>query len=448
MDDLATAAESWRQQQALDLVLSLIALQWSLKTFGRSSKHPVDAYSEWSSRVGASGQITGSGETTARDAAKVYLSPSEYQLYCQYERIRPQMLHRHGLLFRVKTINGREVWQVLLPSDLKTRVMRAAHDSMGHMGRDRTFALLEDRLFWPGMRRDVEKYVASCARCLRFKAKTDRAPLQTIEATSPLELVHLDFLKVEDNHDNYHPVLVITDHFSGFAAAVKSSSESAHQTAKLFLDNWCCVYGFPDTILTDQGRNFESRMIREMCQLLKIRKLRTTPYHPQSNGQVERFNSTLLSMIGTLEREKKTRWPQLLKLLTLCYNGSRHRVTGVSPHFLMFGWEPRLPIDWELGLPMPGSWLPGSSKVDFVNRLRKQLQWASRVAQRARHLEKIRSTERYDSRVKGASLSVGDLCLVRVTQFNTKYKVADRWSEDMYEVIERKSPLVYVVRPV
>ena len=447
-DDFSQAADVWRRRQSDDAVLSFIKKQWSLKVFGRSDKHSFDAYADWLSRDGATDQILGSGETTAMEAARTFLTPSEFVLYKQYFRLRPQIVLRHGLLFRQKDVHGRRVWQLLLPSSFRERTLSAAHDSMGHMGRDRTFSILEERFFWPGMRRDVESYVSSCSRCIRFKSSQDKAPLQPIDASYPLELVHLDFLKIEDDHDQYRSVLVMTDHFSGFATACVSPNESALNTAKLFLDHWCCVYGFPDRILTDQGRNFESKLLSEMCALLGMEKLRTTPYHPMCNGQVERFNATLLNMIGTLNHKQKSSWPKLLKLLTLCYNGTRHRVTGYSPHFLMFGWSPRLPIDWDLGLPLPGSWLPGSSKLEYVKKLRKQLQWASRVAQKARRLDSLKDKARYDSRVKGASLAPGDLCLIRVTQHQGKHKISDKWSEDIYEVVTVKRRLVYEVRPV
>ena len=99
-------------------------------------------------------------------------------------------------------------------------------------------------------------------------------------------------------------------------------------------------------------------------------------------------------------------------------------------------------------MPLPGSWLRGTSKLEYVKKLRQQLQWASRRAQQARRIEGLKSKERYDTRVRGLALSPGDLCLVRIVQHKSKHKVADKWSEDIYEVTKQKSPLVYEVRPV
>ena len=109
-------------------------------------------------------------------------------------------------------------------------------------------------------------------------------------------------------------------------------------------------YGFPQKILTDQGPGFESQLFHELMNMAKIEKLRTTSYHPQTNSQCERFNSTLMNMLGTLTPDQKKDWKS--HLLTMChaYNSTQHSVTGFSPYYLMFGRHPRLPIDYQLGI--------------------------------------------------------------------------------------------------
>ena len=156
---------------------------------------------------------------------------------------------------------------------------------MGHLGIERTTALLKDCFDWPSIAEDVEGHIKSCPRCLRFKTQPEKAELNPVIATRPLELVHIDYLTIEAPTNSKSGkdvnVLIITDHFTRYAQAHITSSQKAP-----------VHYGFPEKILSDQGRNFESQLISELCELTQVKKLRTTPYQPEGNGSCERFNHT------------------------------------------------------------------------------------------------------------------------------------------------------------
>ena len=156
-----------------------------------------------------------------------------------------------------------------------------------------------------GMHIDVASYLNSCPRCLRRKSQADQAPLLNIEVNQPLELIHLDYLKIEPSKGNVENVLIITDHFTRYAQAFPSKTQTALATAKLLWNNFILHYGFPEKNIRDQGRNFESELIDNLCQVAGVKKLCTSPYHPQTNGQCECFNSTLLNMLGTLTLSKR-----------------------------------------------------------------------------------------------------------------------------------------------
>ena len=152
----------------------------------------------------------------------------------------------------------------------------------------------------------MEQHIKRCDRCIRFKAKTEVAPLESIEASYPMELIHIDYLTIESNKSERDVnILVVTDHYTRLAQAFVMSNQTASTVAKTLWDKYFMYYGIPEKILNDQGRNFESSLIMELCKLTGIKKLRTTPYRPQTNGQCEKFNSTLINMIGTLPSEIK-----------------------------------------------------------------------------------------------------------------------------------------------
>ena len=181
-------------------------------------------------------------------------------------------------------------WQLVVPKAYRSRALVGCHDDVGHQGRMRTLSLLRERFYWPGMQTEAMQHVLQCTRCLRRKTPSHVAPLQPIHVTQPLELVHMDYLSLEPSKGNIENVLVITDHFTRYALAYPSKTQTAQATARILWDNFICHYGFPEKFISDQGRNFESDLIKELCKIAGVKKLHTTPYHPQGNGQCERFN--------------------------------------------------------------------------------------------------------------------------------------------------------------
>ena len=148
------------------------------------------------------------------------------------------------------------------------------------------------------MHKQAMLYVNKCQKCLKRKAIPDLAPLQPIIASQPMELIYMDFLSTEPSKGNTENVLVITDHFTRYAQAYASKTQTAQATAKLLWENFIRHYGFPEKFLSDQGRNFESELISELCKLAQVEKVHTTPYHPMTNGQCERINSTFVTCWG------------------------------------------------------------------------------------------------------------------------------------------------------
>ena len=144
--------------------------------------------------------------------------------------------------------------------------------------------------------------------------------------------------------------LVITDHFTRYAQAYVTRTQMAQTMAKTLWDKFIVHYGLPKKILTDQGRNFESQLVADLCELMGVQKIWTSPYCLQTNGQCERFNSTLINMLGTLPKEKKSEWKDHVGTLVHAYICTRNSAMGFSPYYLMFGRQPRLPVDVTLGL--------------------------------------------------------------------------------------------------
>ena len=363
-----------------------------------------------------------------------------------YLRERSRLVLRNKVLYRVRQGDQDEFYQLVLPSKYRGEILSSCHDDLGHLGRDRTLSVLRDRVFWPGMARDVADYIAQCKRCLCRKASIQqRAPLVNIESTQPLELLCVDFLKLEPCKGNVENILVITDHFSRFAQAVPTKNQSAKTTAKVIFDHFVVHYGVPVRLHSDQGRNFTSSVIRHLCELLSVSKSQTTPYHPMGNGQCERFNSTLLSMLGTLDNSQKSDWKSYVPSLVHAYNCTRSEVTGFSPYYIMFGRHPRLPVDLLLGRVDDQK---SESYGEFVKSLKKRLEHAYLVASEKAQEAQQTYKERYDQKSRGSTVEVGDCVLVRNVGLKGTHKLADKWQDDVYKVLRQPNPdiPVFVVR--
>ena len=321
-------------------------------------------------------------------------------------RIRKSLKLSKDILYRksyTDNSSSRKVlWQLVVPKAYRTRALAGCHDDVGHQGRMRTISLLRERFFWPGMQEEATQYVVKCSRCLRRKTTPQVAPFQPTYVTQPLELVHVDYLSLEPSKGNIENVLVITDHF-----------------------------------MVSQKNSF----------LTKVEI--TTPYHPQGNGQCERFNSTLCNMLGTLSEEEKSDWKSYLGCMTHAYNCTKHASTTYSPYFLMFGRHPRLPIDVKFGLPKCNCG-DNSSKSRYVEKLRRRLNYAFKKASKYSDQQAQRYKSSYDKSIKGPQLQEKDTVLVKVVAHKGRHKLQDKWEPEEYVVVEQPiaGTPVYKVQPV
>ena len=99
-------------------------------------------------------------------------------------------------------------------------------------------------------------------------------------------------------------VLVVVDHFTRYVQAFVTRNQTARTTAGVLYNEYFSVFGFPQRLMSDQGTRFTSKVIKAMCSLLGIKKIRMTPYHPQSHGSAKRVHQTLRQMIGKLDPER------------------------------------------------------------------------------------------------------------------------------------------------
>ena len=353
-------------------------------------------------------------------------------------RFRDNLRLEDGLLYRKWVYRENIVYlQFVLPQTFRKRTVIACHDKFGHLGMDKTLILLQERFFWPRMNDDVRTHIRNCVRCMRFKQPPELAPMEITETSYPLELVHMDFLTIGSKKGTVKDihVLVVTDHFTRYAQCYITTNQTTRTVAETFYNGFLVHYGWPERLHSDQGGGFESFLIKDLCTIANVAKSRTTPYHPEGNAQAERFNQTLIKMLGTLDPEIKGRWQDWVSTMTHAYNCTRCESTGFSPYFLMFGRVPRLPIDIEYGVTQPQ--IVEKSRQNYARKLRARLNWAFKVAKESNEKESERQKRYYDKRVRCQKLVPGDLVLVKQKGSSGNYKIDDKWETNPFRVEEQ-----------
>ena len=215
------------------------------------------------------------------------------------------------------------------------------------MGRTRKLARLADRFYWSGMADDVKDWLSQCVACIKRKSPVGRHhPLGNIPTGHRWDRIAMDILDVCDpTPEGFRYILVIADYFSKWTEAFPIKNKCADTIADIFVENIILRFGMPLVIHSDQGREFENGLMKSLCALLGCTKTRTAPYHPESDGMIERFNRTCLMMLSMFVNDRRDNWHELLPFIMHAYRTSVHESTGYSPFRLMMGEECSLPQD-------------------------------------------------------------------------------------------------------
>ena len=258
--------------------------------------------------------------------------------------------------------------QKVVPIKQRRKVLEYAHDirASGHLGIKKTLAKIRHTYYWPGLQSDVRMYVAGSETCAKRKGpnRTKQAPMQIVRSGYPMERIAIDILGElprTDSGNRY--IVVIADYFTEWTECFPMKDMEATTVAKILVEEVVTRFGIPSIIHSDQGRQFEGKVFQEMCQLLRIEKTRTTPYHPQSDGMVERFNRTLTAMLTAYVNEHHTNWDDQIPYVLMAYRSSEHETTGMTPNKLMLGREVCTPLDLIFDMPRTEKQVPTNQWV-------------------------------------------------------------------------------------
>lgn len=340
------------------------------------------------------------------------------------------------VLYRKIELNNKSVLQIVVPDNLSTQCMESVHDKYGHQGIEKTYSLLQSRVYWIGMKRDVVDYCKSCKICLISKKPVigRQTDLQSVIAEAPLEILAMDFTFLEKSSSGFENVLVLTDVFTKFTLAVPCKNQVANTVAKVLVKEWFSKYGIPKRLHSDRGRSFEGQVVKQLCEIYGIKKSRTTPYHPEGNAQCERFNRTMHNLLRTLDDKEKRKWPEYLPELVMMYNCTPHCSTGFSPYQLMFGRSPMLPIDQIFAIHSEDEKV---NPDEYLNKHRQRLQdmYDLAIERLNQNAEKRALDARKSKRVL-PSLKEGAIVYLR-NRVIGRNKIQNYWNTKPYKVMQK-----------
>ena len=356
-----------------------------------------------------------------------------------YVKAKEQLLIKNGLLYW-KTWQGQAdeiVFQFIVPQRHQGTALDGCHQEAAHQGQRRSIALMQERFWWPGMTRDLRNHIKKCSRCRKYEAAPPVVPMKPLTCSGPGELLHVDFTSIEETvplkeEPVIRNVLVLQDHFSKYIVAYVVKDQTARITAETLRIGYFGLFGAPAYLVSDQGKAFTGHVITHLCELYGVQKLRTSPYHAQTNGQVERMNQTIIHMIGKLEEDKKACWSEHLPELLMAYNSTCSAVTRYSPYYLLFGRRPRIPVDY-LFPTLRDS--PYQTKMEVsVAAMQKRLKEAFAVARCLTSEEAAKQCLYYDGKAGAVALQPGDVVMVCTDGFVGKQKAKDRWEDGGFVV--------------
>ena len=259
-------------------------------------------------------------------------------------------LSKSGVLLRrtVRPATGAVERLIIVPMTYRGEVLRYAHDLMGHQGTKRTNSKILERFDWPGLSQDVRRFVASCDRCEATKnpPRKQRFPMRPIISTRRNQILQIDFEKLSVSSEGHVGLLVACDHYTKYARAFPLRDFNAPEAMRVLFEGWISYFGSPETIQSDQGQQFECDLFQQWTEYMGSVKRRSSVYHPQSNGLVERWNKTIVNMLKVACALDQKDWHLHLAKAMFAYNSSIHETTKFSPMELFLGICPRTPLNW------------------------------------------------------------------------------------------------------
>ena len=287
------------------------------------------------------------------------------------------------------------------------------------------YAYLSRFAYWPSMSVDCYTVVKHCEKCARNRVmlRKRQKNLRLFPATAPLESVAIDILGelIRTPRGNRY-LLVIVDRFTKMVRTIPIKTITAAEVAKHFVHDWIFHYGPPVDLIADNGKQFTAKFFQDVCRTLNVNNIFTTTYHPQTNGQVERFNRTILSALQTYIADHPNDWDLYTDAITYAYNCQPQTSTSVAPFDLVLSRPPP-------AIATKAEHSEPQTAADFKNKWKANLQQTLATARKKLLETQARYKRNYDNRLRRTNTIIkpDDFVFLRVERRDdkeTRHKLA------------------------
>ena len=298
--------------------------------------------------------------------------------------------------------------RIVLPSSFRRQVIERCHIEAAHSGLIKTMVMVQEGYVWPGMRKEIERYVKKCPICKVHIAQPEKVQMGDMPlAQTPGQIVGLDLIgPLMASHMGSTYLMVVIDHFSGWVEAYPLRNKSNESVWDKFRTEYIPRHGCCRVLITDNGAEFRGKDWEEWLRGNRIEHRRTTPYHPQANGKTERANRTIKTMLRKLINGERSNWEDKLGPALWAIRTTTSATTGFSPFFLHYARQPRVPIS---------DMLSPNSEYTFANRLAMQSEIFREAAHATKDSRKS-NKERLDKKANAKEIKVGDHVILKANE--------------------------------
>lgn len=263
------------------------------------------------------------------------------------------------------------------------------------------------------MRSDVRRYCRACLVCATRsgQGQSPKPKLQSIPVGRPFHRVAVDVLQLPMTYEGNQYAIVYMDYLMKWPEVFAAPDQKAETIAKFFVEHIVTHHGVPEQLLSDRGANFLSNLVQEVCALLGVTKINTSGYHPQTDGLVEWFNRTLITMLSKSVERHGRDWDMHLPYLLFAYRVSAQASTNETPFFLLYGRDPRTPTSTALSQPTsPYQIDVGDYRTELVSHLSDAWELAHKNIKIAQQKQKLQ----HDKHSRDVKVRKGDRVMVRM----------------------------------
>ena len=320
-----------------------------------------------------------------------------------------------GILYRKRHAEAEDGdCQIVVPNQLRQKVIMAGHNQAGHVGAKKSKKLIQAHFFWPQMGQDISQHCRSCPVCLKFNHKKQRKePLHPLPVIStPWDRIAIDIVGKKERTKRGHAyILTIMDFATRYMEAIPLKRVDAPTTCSALLEVFA-RYGVPKKILSDNGSNFIASVTEKLFQMLGVYHIKSSPFHPETNGILERSHQVLKKTLDKLGTSQKD-WDDYLPQTLMALRTAPHAALGISPFHLLFGRDARTPVA-ALRQHMEELETAPKSIVTYIYQLYQQAEECHQLVEREDSKAKAKSKLYYDRGKKTDPLQDGELVMVMV----------------------------------